>query len=141
MGTPRGAGERGPWTYAPLPPGGPQDIPPRRTPSSPALLSSGFLAASAPQRQHVSPSGVVGWALGDAPHSLQRQRSSGGLGQRPRVSQLRGSPRGSTDTSPERAVRHGTVLLPADTAAPVEDEPEKACRDPAQLVMPARPGR
>jgi hypothetical protein len=90
---------------------------------------------------------MVGWMLGSdsTPQSLQRQRSSGGLGPRPRVSQLRGSPRGSADTSPERAVRHGTVLLPADTAGPpVEDEPEKvrrrdpsarrACGDPPRFA-------
>jgi hypothetical protein len=140
MHTPRGADERGPWAYAPLPAQGAQDIP-RRVPSSPALLSSGFLAASAPQRQHVSPSGGGGWPLGDhAPQSLQRQRSLGGLGTvqsgRSRASQLRGSPRASaTEASPERAMRYGTVLLP-DTAGPPEDahDVEKASdpggRDP-----------
>lgn len=138
MHTPRGADERGPWAYAPLPAQGAQDIP-RRVPSSPALLSSGFLAASAPQRQHVSPSGGGGWPLGDAaPQSLQRQRSLGGLGtvqsgRTSRASQLRGSPRASTASSPERATqRYGTVLLP-DTAGPPEDahDVEKAS-DPGQ---------
>jgi hypothetical protein len=148
MHTPRAADERGPWAYAPLPAQGAQDIP-RRVPSSPALLSSGFMAASAPQRQHVSPSGSGGWPLGDhSAQSLQRQRSLGGglgalqTGRSSRASQLRASPRASTEASPERMARYGTVLLP-DTAGPPEDalDVEKASdpgRDPGALHACAR---